>query len=189
MCPLAHSNGRDRVGLGDEFSPSLAGCVDDVVVGIEDTVREPVLAHELPDVLDGIQLRRARGQEDRRDVSRHLQLVGRVPSGPVEQEHRVGSALHMAADLVEMLLHGPGVGIGEHQGGSGTPCRADGAEQIGRLVTLICGLSGSGSPACPLPHDAVLLANAGLVLPPDLDRLSLRQVGQVRFQRAREVFL
>ena len=28
--------------------------VDDVVVGIEDAVGQPVVAHELPDVLDGL---------------------------------------------------------------------------------------------------------------------------------------
>ena len=30
--------------------------VEDVVVGLEDAVREPIVAHELPDVLDRIEL-------------------------------------------------------------------------------------------------------------------------------------
>ena len=34
----------------DELVPSVATVVDDVVEGFEDLVREPVVAHELPDV-------------------------------------------------------------------------------------------------------------------------------------------
>jgi hypothetical protein len=31
--------------------------IEQIVVGLEDPVRKPVVAHELPDVLDGVQLR------------------------------------------------------------------------------------------------------------------------------------
>jgi hypothetical protein len=41
----------------------------------------------------------------------------------------------------------------------------------------------------PLPNLAVLLADAGLILKPDLDRRRLRQAVEMRLQRAREVFL
>ena len=64
----------------------------------------------------------------------------------------------------------------------------DGAEQIGALVALILGLARPGAGACPLPYQAVLLAQTHLVLPPDLDRCGGRQVGCRRSQRAREVF-
>ena len=43
---------------------------DDVVVALEDAVREPVVAHELPDVLDRIELGRARRRGQDGDVSR-----------------------------------------------------------------------------------------------------------------------
>ena len=36
-------------GLVDDLVPSVATVVDDMVVGFEDTVREPVVARELPD--------------------------------------------------------------------------------------------------------------------------------------------
>jgi len=35
--------------LIDELVPSLAAVVDEIVVGFEDAVGEPVVAHELPD--------------------------------------------------------------------------------------------------------------------------------------------
>jgi hypothetical protein len=39
--PLAHSDRGDGFGLCDEFLPSLAGGVDDGVLGFEDAVGEP----------------------------------------------------------------------------------------------------------------------------------------------------
>ena len=39
---------------GFQFSPGIAAVIDDVVVGFEDTVREPVFAHEVPEVFDGV---------------------------------------------------------------------------------------------------------------------------------------
>ena len=95
----------------------------------------------------------------------------------------------VAADLVEMKLHGFGVGMRKRERRPGATGRADGAEQIGAGVALIGRLAGSCATSCPLADDAVLLADPGFVLPPDLDRLSFRQVGQMRLQRAREVFL
>ena len=38
VSPVAHSEGRDRFGLSDEFVPSFAGGVDDGVVVFEDGV-------------------------------------------------------------------------------------------------------------------------------------------------------
>ena len=48
--------------------------VDDVVVGIEDAVGQPVVAHELPDVLDRIELGRAWRQGEN--------------SGPIQEKWR-----------------------------------------------------------------------------------------------------
>ena len=55
MCPFSHADGCDLPRPFDELVPGLAAERDDVVVGLEDAVREPVVAHELPDILHGIQ--------------------------------------------------------------------------------------------------------------------------------------
>jgi hypothetical protein len=47
--------------------------IEDVLVGAEDPVREPVLAQELPDVLDRVQLRSLGGERHERDVGRDNQ--------------------------------------------------------------------------------------------------------------------
>jgi hypothetical protein len=101
----------------------------------------------------------------------------------------MGTSLDGSADLFQVQLHGMGVGIGKRQSGTSATGRADGAEQVGVLVALIGWLTRPCSPLCPLPNDAVLLANAGLVLPPDFNMLVARQVPGVCLQRAGEVFL
>jgi hypothetical protein len=86
-------------------------------------------------------------------------------------------------------LHGFGVGVGHRQTGSRAARWANGSEQVGAVVALIGRLAWPRSAPCPLPHDPVLLADAGLVLEPDLDRLALGEVGEVGPQRTWEVFL
>ena len=41
--------------LIDELFPGEAAVIDDIVIGFEDTVGEPVVAQELPDILDRVQ--------------------------------------------------------------------------------------------------------------------------------------
>ena len=52
MCPAAQPNGHDAPWLFGEAVPSEAALVKDVGVGFEDAVGQPVVAHELPDILD-----------------------------------------------------------------------------------------------------------------------------------------
>jgi hypothetical protein len=39
-----------------ELVPREATVIENILIGFEDAVREPVVAHELPDVLDRVQL-------------------------------------------------------------------------------------------------------------------------------------
>ena len=54
MSPLAASDGDDARGLVDQLVPGITAMIDDLVVGFEDAVGEPVIPHELPDVFDRI---------------------------------------------------------------------------------------------------------------------------------------
>jgi len=51
-----------------ERIPGIAAVVYDIVVGFEDAVREPVVAHILPDIFDWIKLGGFRRQRDNGDV-------------------------------------------------------------------------------------------------------------------------
>lgn len=71
----------------DEPVPGLAAVVDEIVVGVEDAVRQPVVTHELPDVLDRVQLVAFRRKRHQRDVGRHDEMAGQVPTSLIEEEN------------------------------------------------------------------------------------------------------
>ena len=75
------------------------------------------------------------------------------------------------------------------EGGTDAACRADGAEEVGALIALVGGLARSRPTPGPLADEPVLLADAGFILEPDLDRLAFGDVGHVRPQRDGEVCL
>ena len=95
----------------------------------------------------------------------------------------------VAADLVEMHLHGACVGEGEHEGGALGPHGADGAEQVSVGVSLVGRSVWPGPCLRPDPRAAVLLSQSGLVLEPDLDPSGLGQSAYVGRQRTGKVFL
>lgn len=175
--------------MGDEVSPGFASGVDDGVIALEDAVREPVGAEELPDILDGVQLWSARGQKDQRHVPGDVERARGVPAGAVEQQDSVRVFGDRAGDFVEVELHRCCVGVGHGERRAGSARRTNRPEQPGALITLVGGLARPRSASCPLADDSVLLTDPGLVLEPDLDRLSLGDANQMRVQRRSEVFL
>ena len=188
MRPISHSDRHDLPRLIDEPVPSAAALIDDVVVVLEDAVRQPVVPHELPEVLDRVQFRRPRRQEHQGDVVRHLQLRRDVPSGLVENEHGMCSGIDGVADFGKVFLHRLGV-AGKDETSTLALLRADRTEDVGphRALIMRCGWSGS-SPR-PSPSDLVLLAYSGFVRPPDFDIRAWR-AGRLDFcQCGREVFL
>ena len=56
MSPLAVSDGHDAGGQFDQLVPGIAAMIDDLIIGFEDAVGEPVVPHELPDIFDWIEL-------------------------------------------------------------------------------------------------------------------------------------
>jgi hypothetical protein len=88
-----------------------------------------------------------------------------------------------------MHLYGAGIGARQHQGGAFAEPGTDRAEQIGVLVALIGRQARSCAGPGPDPSAAVLLAEPGFVLEPDLDRFVLGQMAYVGRQRVLEVFL
>lgn len=112
-----------------------------------------------------------------------------MPSRPVHQNGGMSLAGDTAADLVEMQLHGMGIGPWQHQRRTGSTGWTDGSEQIGVLVALVCRLAWPGSFFGPLPHLSVLLANARFVLEPDLNRFVSWQMAYMRLECIGKVFL
>src|SRR5712675_506298 len=61
--------------------PGVAAVIDDIVVGFEDSVREPIVAHVLPNVFDRIEVGGFRRQCENGDVGGNEQSCRQMPSG------------------------------------------------------------------------------------------------------------
>ena len=83
--------------------------VEDVLVGSEDAVRKPVVAHELPDVLDRVQFGRFGRQRDERDVWRDGQRLRDMPACLIKDEDGVCARRHGGRYLFEMQGHRLGI--------------------------------------------------------------------------------
>src|SRR5829696_5029662 len=130
------------------------------------------------------------GSATRVMFGRHDEPARKVPSGPVDEEHGMGSRRHLGCDLGQVQVHGFGVAGRQDQGSSLALARADGAKDVGRGRALIVGCRGARAPPSPPPRDLVLLADARLVREPDLypvrsDALLPRDL----VQAGREAFL
>ena len=141
--------------------------IEDIVVGSEDPVRQPIIAQELPDVFDGVQLRAFGRQREERDVERHDELVRQMPAGLIDQHDRVSARRHGGRDLRQVQGHHRGVAPGQYQSRSLTFLGADGAEDVGRSGALIARRRRPRAAQCPAPGDLVLLPDPSLVAEPD----------------------
>ena len=155
MCPVPSSEGYDAPRLAGELVPRLAAVGDDVVVGVEDPVREPILAHELPDVLHRVQLGRARRQLQ--GVVGDDEPAGDVLAGLVEDDYGVRTGRNCRADLGEVGLHRLGVGERHDEGRAIAESRADRAEDAGPFGALVMWRPGAGAATRPPAGDQVVL--------------------------------
>jgi hypothetical protein len=63
--------------------------IEEIVVGFEDAIGQLVVARELPDVLDRIELRALGRQRQKRNVGRDFEFWRGVPSRLIKQQDRV----------------------------------------------------------------------------------------------------
>jgi len=188
--PLAQSDGHDLPGLIEELVPCLAAVVDEIVIGFEDTVRKPVVAHKLPDVFDRVELRAFRWQGDNSDVGWHDEARRHVPASLIDQEDGVSTGRDGLGNLREVQVHCLGVAGRQDQRRALALLRADRAEDVGGGGALITRRAGAGATLRPAAGDLILLTDTRLVLEPnlyclDVDCLFARDLVQARG----EVFL
>ena len=137
MRPLAQADGHSAPRLVDEAVPGEAAMVEDVVIGFEDAIREPVVAHELPDVFHRVQFGAFRWQRQQRDVLWHDECCGAVPSGLIEEQHGVGSRRDRRRDFRQMQRHPRAVAAGQDERRTLALGRTDRTVNVGRRRTLI----------------------------------------------------
>ena len=89
--------------------------IDDIVEGFEDPVRQPIVAHELPDVLLRVQFRAFRRQPDQRDIRRDVQAAREMPAGLIEEKRRVRAGRDLRGDFGQVEVHRFGVAPGHDE--------------------------------------------------------------------------
>ena len=162
---------------------------DDVVVAVEDSVREPVFSEELPDVFDGVEFGRPGRQGQEGDVARHDEVLREVPPGLVEDHDGMDAGSDHRADLAEMRLHGLGVAEGHDEACALALGRADRPEEIGPGGALVVGRPRPRAALRPAAGDLVLLPDPRLVLKPQLYPRAGGQVLADRRDSVRKAFL
>jgi hypothetical protein len=188
--PLAQSDGHDAPGLIDELVPSVAAMVDEIVVGFEDAVREPVVAQKLPDVFDRIELGAFWRQRNDGDICGHDEAGRQVPASLIDQEDGMGSGRNRFGDLCKMQVHRLAVAGRQDQGRALALLGADRAEDVGGSGTLVARRTGAGAALRPAASDFVLLADAGLVGEPDFYCIAVDALlARDRLQTGGEAFL
>src|SRR5258707_14878567 len=149
--------------------------VDEIVVGFEDAVGEPVVAHELPDVLDRVELWALRRQQNDGDIGRNEEARGQVPAGLVDQEDGMGSGRDGWGDLGEVQVHRLGVAGRHDQGCTLALLRADCTEDVGGSGPLVPRCAWTGAALGPAAGALVFLADAGLLGEPDFYRVAVNR--------------
>ena len=87
MRPFSVTDRHDVPGLIFKHSSCIAAVIDYVVVGLEDAVLEPILAHELPEVFDRVQVEGLRRQRQDGDVAGDHKTIGHVPARLIHDEN------------------------------------------------------------------------------------------------------
>ena len=168
-------DGHNAPRLIHKLVPSLTAEVDDIVVGSEHPVGEPVVAHELPDILNRVEFRTFGRERYDADIVRHVQLVSHMPTGLIHQYNSVSARSDGERYFCQMERHGFGIAERQHQPRALAVLRADRAEDIDRFSSLIFGCRWPRPATGPAPRDLVLLPDPRFVLKPDLYRRALRE--------------
>lgn len=182
MCPLAVSDGHDAPGLVDQLVPGITTMIDDLVVGFEDAVGEPIIPHELPDIFDWIELWTFGWQRDDADIPGYDERGGHMPPGLIHEQHGMGARRHGSSDFGKMQVHRVGIAERQDKPCAFAQCRADRSKDVGRCGSLIMRCRWACSALRPPARDLVFLTYARLVLEPDFCRSALREACAHFFQ-------
>ena len=147
--------------------------VEDVAVGREDSIGEPVISHELPDVLDRVEFGALRWQRDDGDVVGNDQSLRHMPSCLVQKQDGMSSRRDGLGNLSQMQVHRRGIASGQNECRPFTLCGTDRAEDVGRSGALIRQRNWPRATFGPAPGGLVLLSDPGFVGEPNLYRSGL----------------
>jgi len=111
--------------------------IEDFIIGLEDAVGEPIIAHELPDVFDWIEFGTFGWQRDDADIVGYYERAGHMPSGLIHEHDGMGARCHGPGDFSKMQGHRARVADRQDKPCALAQGRADRSEDIARDGALI----------------------------------------------------
>ncbi len=175
MSPLAVSDGHYALGLADQLVPCITAMIQDLIVGVEDPVGEPVIPHELPDVFDRIEFWTFGWQRDDADILGYAERVGHMPPGLIHEHYGMGARRDSSSDFGQMQVHRVGIAQRQDKPCTLAQCRTDRSKDVGRYGALIMRRRWACPALGPPARDLVFLTYARLILEPDFYRSALRE--------------
>src|SRR3954464_11022771 len=139
VSPVPQADGHDEPRLIGELVPRVAAVIEDVGVGREDAVGDPVLPHVLPDVLDRVQLRRLRRERHEGDGGRDHKFLRLMPACLVHKDEGMRPGCDCLRDLLQVQIHAFGGAAGQNQASSFALSWANCAKDVGRGGPLVLG--------------------------------------------------
>ena len=105
-------------------------------------------------------------------LSGDVEGAGVVPSGAIDDHGGVDAVGQRGGEMGEEKCHHAGIDEGQHQGEVLAAGGAHGGEDVGPFVAELSRPPGSPAPMPPAMTDPALVADAGLVLEPELEPLA-----------------
>ena len=189
LCVSPVSDGRNNLGQLHESVPCVAAGVHDGLIILVDFMAEIIAAHILPEIFGRIEFRGVGRQGQQNDIIWDLEPRRTVPSSPVEDQQGNGTHRHIVTDFGQMLVHRLYIGGRHDDGGTDAAQWAGRTKEIGRGKAVILGRAGARAAPGPDTGQCALLADAGLVLPPNLDGFALGAFWDLGACQFGEVFL
>ena len=104
--------------------------IEDFIVGIEDAVGEPIVAHELPDVFYRVEFGTFGWQRDDADIVGYDECPGHMPSGLIHEHDSMGTRCHGSGDFGKMPDHRVGIAARQDKPCALAQGRADRSEDV-----------------------------------------------------------
>ena len=125
------SDGHDARWLVDQLVPSITAMIDNLAVGFEDAVGEPVIPYELPDVFDGIEFWAFGWQRNDADIFGYDERGGHMPPGLIHEQDGMRTKRDGSSDFSKMQVHRVGIAHRQDKPCTLARCRADRSEDVG----------------------------------------------------------
>jgi hypothetical protein len=145
------------------------------------------VAQLLPNLFCGIEFGGPSRQRQQRHIGQLRQVRRGVPAGPIQYHNRMSSRGFRCADRLQLMPHGFGIGVGQHDPGRTVARRTECTKNIGSIRLLLPHHARARPFACPQSGLRSPLADPHFILKPDINlvRGDVRRHDRLHLERER----